>query len=168
MNEADQHKLVDACKTFEEKFVVLVFLDTGLRVSEFCNLKKEAINWQENNFRVYGKGGPYGKESKFRIVPMSQRVRMLFNNYFSMHGEVEWGVRTVQRTIKRVASRTEITAKVTPHVLRHTFAVNFHRKTTDLRALQLILGHDSIATTQIYLSYSPSDVMEAFKKFDEV
>ncbi len=57
----EANRLADACKTHEEKLVIWTLLDTGLRVSEFANLKRDNLDWQQHRLRVYGEGGPYGR-----------------------------------------------------------------------------------------------------------
>jgi len=64
LNNEEVNKLTNACSTFREKFVIWTLLDTGLRLSEFSDLKKENIQWQERRLVIYGKGGPYGKKQK--------------------------------------------------------------------------------------------------------
>lgn len=167
--EQEQIALEGACKDIEERLLVLTLLDTGIRINEFCQLIKNDIDWQNDEIRIlHGKGGPFGQEGKHRTVPMTERVKILFRNWFSVSDKMPFQVRGAQRRLMRVAKRSGITTKTTPHVLRHTFAVRFLQKTHDLRALQIILGHDNIQTTQIYLSYSSSDVKEAFKRFEGV
>ena len=73
--EAD--RLANACETPTEQLIVWTLLDTGLRVGELCALTSKDILWQQRQLRVRGKGGPYGKKSKLRVVPMSRRVRAL-------------------------------------------------------------------------------------------
>jgi len=63
------NKLANACNTFREKFVVWTLLDTGLRLSEFADLKKDNIQWQERRPVLCGKGGPYGKKTKKGSFP---------------------------------------------------------------------------------------------------
>ena len=65
--EADA--LSQACETSEEKLIIWTLLDTGLRVSELCSLTPQHILWQQKAFRIEGKGGLYGKQSKKRVVP---------------------------------------------------------------------------------------------------
>jgi integrase/recombinase XerD len=72
--------------------------------------------------------------------------------------------RTVQRLIKRVANRAAIARPVSPHVLRHTFAVTAVHKGISLPALQRLLGHEHLGTTQIYLNLSPEDVIGEFQR----
>jgi integrase/recombinase XerD len=70
---------------------------------------------------------------------------------------------TIQVLVKRVANRAHISRPVTPHVLRHTFAVMAVQKGISLPALQRLLGHDRLTTTEIYLNLSPEDVVREFR-----
>jgi integrase/recombinase XerD len=115
--EAD--RLCHACQTTEEKLVIWTLLDTGLRVSELCSLTPKHVLWQQKSLRVDGKGGPYGKRSKKRVVPLSRRIQALLEHYFALHEEWFIGKRQVQKIVKRVAERARISQEVTPHVLRH-------------------------------------------------
>ena len=96
---------------------------TGLRVSELANLIPDRILWQEKRIMVYGKGGPYGKKTKRRIVPLTDRTKKLLEIQFASQNEIGLSTRTIQRIITRLANKAMITKKVTPRVLRHTFAV---------------------------------------------
>jgi integrase/recombinase XerD len=113
---------------------------------------------------IYGKGGPYGAKSKRRIIPLTDRVRPLLENHFAIHDTIGMTPRTIQRMLKRVANRARIKRSVTPHVLRHTFAVTAIQKGISLPALQRLLGHDRLTTTEIYLNLSPEDVIREFKE----
>ena len=62
-------RLANACNPHEEKLVVWVLLDTGLRVSELANLKRANLDWQTDRLMIYGKGGPFGSKSKRRVAP---------------------------------------------------------------------------------------------------
>ena len=162
LNNDEVDKLINACNTFREKFVVWTFLDTGLRLSELADLKKENIQWQERRLVIYGKGGPYGKKSKRRIIPMTERVRRLIEYHFAENNDTGMSKRTIERTVKKVADKAGISKKVSPHVLRHTFSVNCIKKGISTRALQSLLGHDRLATTEIYLNLSPEDAIREF------
>ena len=111
---------------------------------------------------VYGKGGPYGKKTKRRIVPMSERVKRLVDHHFAFNDNVNISPRTIQRIVKRVANRAGI-SKLTPHSLRHTFSVNCIRKGISTRSLMQFLGHDRLTTTEIYLNLSPEDAIREFQ-----
>ena len=162
LSDDEVNRLTNACDTFREKFVVWTLLDTGLRLSEFADLKKENIQWQERRLVIYGKGGPYGKKSKRRIIPMTDRVRRLMEYHFAENNNIGLGKRTIERIVKEVADKAGISKPVTPHVLRHTFAVNCIKKGISTRALQTLLGHDRLTTTEIYLNLSPEDAIREF------
>ena len=120
--EAD--RLVNACHSFREKLIIWTLLDTDLRVSEFCGLRLENIQWQQDRIVVHGKGGPYGRKAKRRIVPLTPRAKKLLELQFSTSDAMRLRVTTVQRVVQGVANRAMINKPVSPHVLRHTFAVN--------------------------------------------
>jgi len=162
LNNDEVDKLTNSCDTFREKFVIWTMLDTGLRLSEFADLKKNNIQWQEKRLVIYGKGGPYGKKTKRRIIPMTDRVRRLIEYHFAENNNIGMSKRTIERTVKNVADKAGVAKKVSPHVLRHTFAVNCIKKGISTRALQSLLGHDRLATTEIYLNLSPEDAIREF------
>jgi integrase/recombinase XerD len=160
----EANRLASVCETHQERLIVWTLLDTGLRVAELAGLTREHIDWQNHRLMVYGKGGPYGTKSKRRIIPLTTRVRPLIDNHFAIHDNVGMQVRAIQRMVKRLANRARITRPLSPHVLRHTFAVAAVQKGISLPALQRLLGHDRLTTTEIYLNLSPEDVIREFKE----
>ncbi len=160
--EADQ--LCQACKTLLEKLIIWILIDTGLRVSELCALTAQDILWQQKSLRISGKGGPYGKKSKKRVVPMSNRVRVLLEHYYALHEHFPIGVRRAQKIVKEMANRAKITKQVTPHILRHTFATLALQKGISLASVQKALGHDRLETTAIYLNFTDAHVIEEFSE----
>ena len=72
-------------------------------------------------------------------------------------------VRTAQRTVKRVATKAELPQHITPHVLRHTFAVNYIKAGVSIASLKKLLGHDRLETTAIYLNISPEDALKEYR-----
>ncbi len=162
LDDDEVNATTNACDTFREKFVVWTLLDTGLRLPEFADLKKDNIQWQERRLVVYGKSGPYGKKTKRRIIPMTERVRKLVEHHFAENNGIGVTKRTVARIVKKVADKAGISKPVSPHVLRHTFSVNCIRKGISTRALQTLLGHDRLTTTEIYLNLSPEDAIREF------
>ncbi len=158
--EADA--LSHACETTQEKLVIWTLLDTGLRVSELCSLTPQHILWQQKAFRIEGSGGPYGKQSKKRVVPMSRRIQPLMEHYFALHDRWFVGSRQVQKIVKRIANRAQIAQNVTPHVLRHTFATLALQKGISLATIQKILGHDRLTTTAIYLNFTDTHIVEEY------
>ena len=135
---------------------------SGLRVSELVGLETVQLNLRQGALRVTGKGGkerlvPLGDESRYWIEryldearPVLCGKRPLANLFLSRRAgaisrQVFW------HTVKRHTVRAGIDpGKVTPHGLRHSFATHLLNHGADLRALQLLLGHSSLSTTQIY------------------
>lgn len=153
--------LKKSCKTFEEEVIINLLLDTGMRVSELANLKEEEISWQRNCITTYGKG------NKRRVIPFSSNSRFYLTNYFKNKSRFELSPRLIQMRVKAVAEKARIRKPVSPHVLRHTFAVTYLHKGGNIRALQSILGHSSLLTTDVYLNYSGIRVLEDYNKIWE-
>ena len=164
LTQEEANRLANACQNHQEKIIIWTLLDTGLRVSELSQLTKDNLDWQGHRLMIYGKGGPYGKKTKRRVVPLSARIRPIIENHFALHDNFGMSARNIQRIVKRVANRAHISRPVTPHVLRHTFAVSVIQKGISTRALQEVLGHDRLATTEIYLNVSPEDVLREFRE----
>jgi integrase len=100
--------------------------------------------------------------TKPRVIPLSARVQPLIEGHLSLHNNIGIGVRTIQRLVKDIANRAHIRRTVTSHVLRHTFAVTCIQKGISTRALQEIMRHDRLATTEIHLNLSPEEVIREF------
>ncbi len=156
--------LANACETPTEHLIVWTLLDTGLRVNELCALTTKDVLWQQRQLRVRGKGGPYGKKSKVRVVPMSGRLRGLLEHHFTLRKDFPVRPRRAQGLIKEVANRAGLAKDVTPHVLRHTFAATALEKGISLATVQKILGHDRLQTTAIYLNFTDSHIQEEFER----
>ncbi len=106
-------RLLNAPTTLQEKLCVWGLLQTGLWVSELATLARDQIQWQQRAIRIRGKGGPHGKRSKVRVVPMSDRGRVLFEN-FTLHHKSPYTTRTIQRVMKSVGDKARITKPLTP------------------------------------------------------
>lgn len=164
LTQEEATRLANACEKPIEKIIVWTLLDTGLRASELASLSKDNIDWQMHRLTIYGKGGPYGKKSKRRIVPMTNRIQPLLESYFAINDTFGYSRRHIWLITKQVANRAKIKRPVSPHVLRHTFSVTSIQKGVSLPALQRILGHDNLSTTQIYLNLSPEEAINEFKR----
>ena len=133
----------------------------GLRVSELCNLKISDLYFEEGFIKVEGKG------SKQRLVPISPRAIKEIKYWFADRnlGKIKkgyedyvflarWGNRIsrimVFHMIKELAEKAGITKNISPHTFRHSFATHLLEGGANLRAIQCMLGHESIATTEIY------------------
>ena len=159
--ETDQ--LANACRSFQERLVVWTLLDTGLRLGELAGLSRRNLDRVRHRLTVYGKGGPYGPMSRRRVIPLSMRTRILLELHFERHPTLGMSRRTIQRLVKRASARAGISRRVSTHCLRHTFAVTAIRRGISLASLQRLLGHEHLATTELYLNLSPEDVIREFE-----
>ncbi len=148
----------------------------GLRVSELCGLELKDLVLTEGLVRAFGKGG------KERLVPIGRNVVGAVSVYLhSVRAELDRG-KTRNRVllnargqplsrvgawgiVKKAAERAKITKRVTPHTLRHTFATHLLEGGADLRAVQEMLGHADLATTQIYTHVDREYLREVHRKF---
>lgn len=131
----------------------------GLRVSEVVNLTVNDIDFHEQVVFVFGKG------NKERIVPFYDEIKKLLQEYLNQRVDNEkylfvnkyhkkLTARGVQYILDKLALKSGLTQKLHPHMFRHSFATHLLDAGADLRLLQKLLGHESIATTQVYLHVS--------------
>lgn len=148
-----------------QKLCILNLLySTGLRVSECVSLKKTQINFDENLIRVRGKG------NKDRIVIFNEETRILLKQIITdkeyvfpaIRGEGHITKRYVQKFIKECGEQAKINQKVTPHLLRHSFATQLLHNGCNLKGIQQLLGHNSLATTQIYTNVDLTDLKQMY------
>ena len=151
--------------------IIEVLFSCGLRVSELTNLKLSNLYVDEQYIRVMGKG------SKERLVPISPRALDELNCWFADRNEMKIKpgeedyvflnrrghhlTRTmILIMIKRYALEAGIKKTISPHTLRHSFATSLLEGGADLRAIQAMLGHESIGTTEIYTHIDTSTLRQ--------
>ena len=153
---------VDTPTGLRDRAMVELMYATGLRVSELVQLPTTAVNLRQGVVRVMGKGGkerlvPMGEEAQHWLQryldqarpPLANR-RDLLPLFISVKGEA-LSRQQFWWLVKKLAARCGIApAKVSPHRLRHSFATHLLNHGADLRALQMLLGHSRVSTTQIY------------------
>lgn len=158
--------LDDSGKTFidvRDKAILELLYSTGLRVGELVSLDLDQLNFEPEMIKVKGKG------SKERIVPFGTNAKRALLAYFPYREQLlekrgrlnepalfinrlgsRLTARSVQRMVQKKALKAGIIKKVTPHTLRHAMASHMLESGADLKTIQDILGHASLATTQIY------------------
>jgi integrase/recombinase XerD len=159
-----------------DRAMLELFYSSGLRISELCGLTLQQLDLENGFVRVMGKGG------KERVVPMGQQARDAVQAYLgsarprlvkprtgselfiSERGRAI-SRKTLWVIVKNSARRAGITKPVKPHLLRHSFATHLLGGGADLRAIQEMLGHASIGTTQIYTAVEPTRLLEQHAKF---
>ena len=120
----------------------------GLRVSEACSAKWSYLNRQRRYLKVTGKGG----EERVVVLPRItfHSLNQLEKSGDYIFGEKPLSPRTAYSIIKRLGQKSGIVKPISPHTLRHSFATHLLKGGTDLRTIQEILGHKTLATTQRY------------------
>lgn len=150
-----------------------VMYAAGLRVGELTQLRKDQVDLKVGYVRVFGKGG------KERIVPIGERAKWAVEAYLGKRKQTPASVKALfisnkgtpmsavqfWRLLGDAAKKAGLSKTVSPHILRHSFASHLVQNGADLRAVQEMLGHSSIATTQIYTHVGQSHLQDAHKKF---
>jgi integrase/recombinase XerD len=148
---------------FRDKVMLELLYACGLRISELIGLELSMLNIQQGVLRVIGKGNkerliPMGEEACYWIQRYLKEVRsvLLSKGIVSVFVFVDrQGVPMTRQAfwyrVKHYAKRLGLSKSISPHVLRHSFATHLVNHDADLRVVQLLLGHSSLSTTQIYI-----------------
>ena len=151
-----------------DKLILDLLYGTGIRLSELIGLKVSDINFTQQTLKVLG------KRNKERIIPFSTNLAQSMGEYIKVRAvDSEQLLITEQgkplypmliyRVVKKYLSLVNVD-KRSPHVLRHTFATHLLNKGADLNAVKDLLGHSSLAATQVYTHNSIEKLKTAFKK----
>ena len=158
------------------KTIIEVLYGTGIRVSELIELKLSNIFFKENILKVTGKGNkerfvPLGKIASIEIKKyLNDRDKLKINSKFSdILFLNRYGRQLTRSMIFKVindsSKNAEIDKKISPHTLRHSYATHLLKNGADLRTIQLILGHESITTTEIYTHLDTFHLEDVLKKY---
>lgn len=181
MSEHDVNAILDAPDItvydgLRDKAMLELLYATGLRVSELVNLKFDNINLQENFLIIRGKG------DKERAVPFGQYAKDFLINYLEQgraqldpKGKIAYiflsartkgpiSRNTFWARVKSYAKKAGLINLPSPHTFRHAFATHLLNHNADLRTVQMLLGHSSLMTTQIYTHVATERMHSLFKK----
>lgn len=168
-------------KNLRDRAILELLFSTGLRVSELCSLTSD-IDLHSDELSIRGKGG------KVRVVFLSDAAKDAVKKYLDARKDMSDALfvkveneigsknkktkdvgpltrRSIERIVKQHAIKAGISKKVTPHVMRHMFATDLLSNGADIRSVQMMLGHSSISTTQIYTHITDKALREVHKKF---
>ncbi|MGJ3234470.1 tyrosine-type recombinase/integrase [Marivirga sp.] len=167
--------LIDFTDDFEgcrDALIMELLYGTGIRLSELIGLKYSDFNIQSKTIRVLGKG------NKERVIPFHNKILTRLNIYishknkmFSGNGNTALIVSNngneaypmmINRITKKYLNQVTTISKTSPHVLRHTFATHLLNKGADLNAVKDLLGHSSLAATQVYTHNSLDKLKKVF------
>lgn len=178
--ESDADKLMGSLKNSENwkglntKMLITLFYTTGMRLSELVNLKESQVDFGKKQVKVLGKG------NKERIIPISQEALIMIKDYIQLKKkEFESADNTLLVTEKGkkmyskypyllvksfLSSEVKTLNKKSPHVLRHSFATHLSNNGADLNAIKELLGHSSLAATQVYTHNTIEKLKNVHKK----
>jgi tyrosine recombinase XerC len=180
LSEEEAAALLDLPSTgkavdLRDRAILELFYATGIRVSELVGVDLDDVHFDERLVRVRGKGKkerlvPFGRkavealQAYLRVRPglLDRRSgeRAVFLNYRG--GRLT--TRSVERMVRKYIRRTAVSRRISPHSLRHSFASHLLGRGADLRVIQELLGHASLATTQKYTHVDVRRLLEVYKK----
>ncbi|WP_028377789.1 tyrosine-type recombinase/integrase [Leeuwenhoekiella sp. MAR_2009_132] len=163
----------DDFKSIRDFTIITLFYATGMRRSELINLKLSDIDFSTGTIKVLG------KRNKERLIPLINWLENILKKYLSVR-LVSWGSvdlpyllltdkgdklyeTFVYRIINRYFSEASKKTKTSPHMLRHTFATHLLNNGADLNAVKELLGHSSLAATQVYTHSSIAELGKVYK-----
>jgi tyrosine recombinase XerC len=180
LSEDEAAALLDLPKTTKpldrrDNAILELFYATGIRVSELVGVETGDIHFAERLVRVRGKG------KKERIVPFGRKAREALEEYLQVRPRLmgkegdeaavflnyrggRLTTRSVERMVHKYIRRTAVARKISPHSLRHSFASHLLGRGADLRVIQELLGHSSLATTQKYTHVDLRQLLDVYKK----
>src|SRR5260221_3083696 len=180
VKENDTKKLVESLnqstedwKTLNARMLITIFYSTGMRLSELITLKEKQIDFSRSQIKVLGEG------NKERIIPVSKEVVKVIRNYQQLKKKdfehtdnfllvTEKGKKIYPKyaylLVNKFLGEASTLDKKSPHVLRHTFATHLMNNGADLNAVKELLGHSSLASTQIYTHNSIEKLKNVHKK----
>lgn len=156
--------------TKRDKAILELLYGCGVRAAELVGLNINDIDFYNDQIRVMGKG------RKERIIPFGEMAKKALKGYLeerkdrktqavflNRKGE-RLSTRSLQRIVNRTLSALADASGINPHIFRHSFATHLLERGCDLKAVQELLGHSSLATTQIYAHLTPERLKEIYKK----
>jgi integrase/recombinase XerD len=160
LTQSEIESLINTAIDPRDSLIVKMLYATGVRISELVNIKKSDIDFDRNTIIVFGKGA----KERIVIIPpgLSSTLRMYCEPMRDRDRLFELTTRTIQRDIKILGARAGITKHVTPHKLRHSFATHMLQNGGNVVAIQKLLGHTSLNTTQIYTHYNVDDLKDMY------
>jgi integrase/recombinase XerC len=176
----DSTKLIDSLENTEDwrglntRMLITIFYNTGMRLSELINLKEEQIDFHKRQIKVLGKG------NKERLIPVSAELIAAIRDYIASKrktfGKADQALLVTEKGKKMypkypylvvksfLAHAVQPLQKKSPHILRHSFATHLSNNGADLNAIKDLLGHSSLAATQVYTHNTIEKLKDVYKK----
>lgn len=172
---------VSTAQGLRDRAILELLFSTGLRVSELVKLNRDKIDFKSREIGIIGKGG------RARVVFISDSAAHWLNEYLDYRedkfkplfvrfsgkrvnadqGEdgLRLSARSIQRAVEKYVTKAKLPIKITPHGIRHSFATDLLSAGADLRAIQEMLGHKNISTTQIYTHVTNPQLKQIHQKY---
>jgi integrase/recombinase XerD len=170
LSKEEVKKLIDTTDNVKSRLIISLLYSGGLRVSELVKLKVGDVNFQDRTGWVRS-----GKGSKDRLFIVSDVLSKEIQEYlqgrenqYVFSKDKPLTTRNIQKIISSTKKRAGIDKKVTPHTLRHSFATHLLEQGTDIRVIQVLLGHASLNTTQVYAHVSTDQIKKIKNPFDNL
>ena len=171
LSKSEVSTMINNSETKKSKLIISFLYSSGLRVSELVNIKPENINLDEKIGWVRS-----GKGSKDRAFSISESLAKDLKQYLNKRKDNQYifsktkplTTRNIQKIVKNIRQKSEITKKVTPHTLRHSYATHLLEAGTDIRKIQVLLGHSSLNTTQLYAHVSTEEIKKIENPLDNL
>jgi len=159
VDEKEFTMIMDKTRSMHHKIAFLLAWGSGLRISEVLNVKQGDFNWEDKSIRVN-----MGKNSKDRIIPIPKGFR---KDTHLKYIPISCGVRALQKAFIKYAEESGVKKnkpKVHFHSLRHGFATHCLRKGVKLPAIKLMMGHEDLSTTAIYMNLVPKEALNEYQE----
>jgi integrase/recombinase XerC len=176
----DSAKLIDSLKNTDDwrslntRMLIAIFYNTGMRLSELINLREEQIDFHKRQIKVLGKG------NKERLIPVSADLLAAIRDYMvskrKTFTNVDEALLVTEKGKKMypkypylvvrsfLGQQVQPLQKKSPHILRHSFATHLSNNGADLNAIKDLLGHSSLAATQVYTHNTIEKLKDVYKK----
>lgn len=173
-NVLDEFNFENSFEGTRDKLIIELFYSTGMRRIELVNLKLQSVNFQNKTLKVLG------KRNKERLVPLIDSVLDTLDLYLTHRNQLDSiqdldylfltkkGVKIYETLVYRIIndyfSKASTKVKKSPHILRHSFATHLLNQGADLNAVKELLGHSSLAATQVYTHNSIAELKKVHLK----
>ena len=180
LSEEEMQEFLDLPQTakpldLRDKAMLELLYATGIRVSELVGICLEDVKFASRLIRIKGKGKkerlvPFGRtaekslRSYLRVRPLLNKEQVEETTVFLNYRGQKLSSRSVERTVDKCIQSSAVRRKISPHSLRHSFASHLLSRGADLRIIQELLGHESLATTQKYTHLDLKHLLDVYRK----